>query len=171
MSKFSRSSNRGKTPKIHAHEQRHNGSKQILSCSLCHCYFYKKAWHHPVLPTRLGFQISDLKSRGVVCPACQMVQAKQYAGRILIEDIPGRMLNELSNLIYSYGRKSFKRDSQDRLVSIKHYGQAVEVTTTDDRLAVRLAKKIQDVFSKVTLALSHSEEPYLTQLARLRFIG
>ena len=80
------------------------------------------------------------------------------------------MLAELSNLVYSYGRKAFERDPQDRLVAVTQRGSAMEVTTTNNQQAVRLAKKIRDVFSKVTLAFSYSEEPYLTQFARMKFV-
>jgi len=80
------------------------------------------------------------------------------------------MTSELANLIHSYGRKSYLRDPQDRLVSVRQQGDTMEVTMTDNQLAVRLAKKIKEVFSKVTLAISHSGEQYESQFARLRFI-
>ena len=100
-----------------------------------------------------------------------MIKNKQYEGEVIIKNVPEKYEVELINLIVSYNERAQKRDPQDRVITVEKYKEGYRFTTTENQLAVRLAKKIQSTFgkSRVDMHVSYSAEPYEVDRALLTF--
>ncbi|HUY69737.1 MAG TPA: hypothetical protein VMU70_01850 [Candidatus Tyrphobacter sp.] len=134
----------------------------MLGCESCSAVFYKKSWHH---------KPAAMKKRSglTICPACALIKNRQYEGRIIIENTPLKLKPELVGLIKSFARKAYERDSQDRLIAIKEIGKEIQVTTTENQLAVRLGKKIRETFKKPSLEIRQPSAPSDVVYVKLTF--
>lgn len=111
----------------------------------------------------------DLQINFALCPADTMTSQGLYEGEITIEKVPRQYHVELLNLIKGFGSRAYTRDCQDRIIDIKKKGNNFVVTTTENQLAQKLAKKIKQVFNKVDLTISHSREPYEVERIIIKF--
>lgn len=144
--------------------------KGIAVCKTCHSIQFKKEWHHPDSLIRVGKHAKGNVHLDL-CPACKMVREGVFEGEIRIENVPQKYHGELVNLIVSFGRKATKRDPEDRIIEIEREGRdGFRVTTTENRLAVALSKKVKQVFKKVDVAISYSREPFEVTRTRIIFI-
>ena len=147
-----------KLPKSeHEVEEFGGGKRGIILCPDCNNSYFKKSWHHNF--KGLKTENVDLPVNFKLCPACQMIKNKQYEGRIVLKNIPEKYSDELEHLIVSFCGKATDRDPMDRLIEIKKSGAEWTVTTTENQLANKLAKKIKDVFNKLNLNTKFSKEP------------
>lgn len=129
------------------------GKKGVVFCKICNVVYFNKSWHHnlryhPALR-------EDLPVAFTICPACLMTQNKKYEGRIRLINVPPQAQENLENLIHAFTHCAYGKDPMDRLIAIKHSGTNMEVTTTENQLAVRLAKKIKDTHKKTRMSVSY----------------
>jgi len=157
--------------KISKRNQYRRPRKGVAVCKKCHNVLFRKEWHRP------GVQLSDqillARKKGVhfeVCPACTMIQKKLYEGEIIISNMPARYEVELINLITLFGERARNRDPQDRVSDIKKRVGGYRITTTENQLAVKLAKKIKSVFNKVKIKISQSKEPFEVSRIKVNFL-
>jgi len=118
-----------------------------MVCSECKAVYYRKSWHHDFRSLK-SFE-SDLPLKFLICPADLMIRRGQYEGRIKIQGIPTAFRSQLADLIKSFCQRATDRDPMDRLIGIKKDGAVWLVTTTENQLANKLARKIKQVFNKV----------------------
>ncbi len=143
------------------------GKKPVIVCPDCLAVYYKKSWHHP--KKRITKPV-----KYVVCPACQMIKNHLFEGKVEIENLnklQKTQKTDLINLIYNYCHRAYQLDPLDRLIELKQARNKIIVTTTENQLAQKLAKKIKDVFNKVEIETSHSAEPGDTFYIKLKFTG
>jgi len=138
--------------------------KGLKVCKSCQAVFYKKSWHHPGPEQSMVQDKSHLKPKTYnlkpsLCPACQMIKNHQFEGEIAITNFSENYPQELINLIKNFCQRAYEIDSMDRLIGIKKTKDGLIITTTENQLAVKLAKKIKDVFKKVQIKISYSSEP------------
>lgn len=172
MSQFFSRSQKARTPQRHIESKGNlhgKAIKGIVVCSDCKHVFYKKEWKHP---REIVERTSTKEVHYSVCPACNMQKHNLFEGEIIIQDVPSHIELELSNLISAYGRRAMNSDSQHRILRVIKYGQRTfRVLTSENQLAVRLAKKITEVFRGVTkLHFSHGSGRYEVEHAKLSFI-
>lgn len=132
--------------------------KNFRQCRDCGAVYSDKAWH-PDSPAKesatFGQQLFMTR-----CPACQMVANRQYEGVVIIQDIPQQYRHELLHMIRGFGVRAYAQDCQHRIIEIRQEeNDKWVVTTTENQLAVRLAKKIREVFDKVQVRTAHSRQP------------
>lgn len=144
------------------------GKAGIVFCKDCGAVYYKKSWRHNLRDYK------NLKNNSpvnfVFCPACEMIKNNQFEGRIIIENIPEKNLEDLGRLIESFCHRAYLRDPLDRLIKVKKPKAGVlEITTTENQLAAKLAKKIKEVFKKITEQISYSASPGDTVYIRMKF--
>lgn len=151
------------------HEEYGKAQKGLGICKRCHNVLFKKEWHHPGSKPTEKFKLVGKKTHFVLCPACDMITKNLYEGDIIIENMPVKYESELAHLIAAYGTRAQKRDPQDRVIAIEKRNNGFRVTTTENQLAVRLAKKIKEVFKKADIEISHSKEPFEVGRIRIRF--
>ena len=132
------------------------GEKGVIVCPVCQSVYYKKSWHHN---KNLKLKTKNLKPR--LCPACQMIKNKEFEGQLVISNFPPNTKTDLIRLIKNFSQRAFERDPMDRVINIKTEPGDLLVTTTENQLAVKLAKKIKEVFNKykVQVKISYSPEP------------
>jgi len=140
-----------KLPKAqHEAEEFGAGRKGLVMCEKCNAVYFKKSWHHDLASIKIS-ERKDLPIHFVLCPACQMIKNRQYEGRLIIKNVPEKLTEELEKLIEGFGRRAYDRDPMDRLIEIKKNKSEWIVTTTENQLANKLAKKIKDSFNQVGL--------------------
>ena len=153
------------------HDEYGKSKKGLAVCPTCHNVKFKKEWHHPdsslVVQSKIGWEKGV---HFVTCPACTMGAKGLYEGEITIVGVPPRLEGELAHLIAAYGARAIKRDPQDRVLNIKKIGKKWLVHTTEDELAVKLAKKIKGVFNKIDLEINYLKEPQEVSRIRITFI-
>jgi len=86
-----------------------------------------------------------------------MIKDRRFEGKITIKKVPQKVSAELVNLATTFSHRAYQKDPLDRLIGVKPIAGGFEVTTTEKQLAVKLAKKIRDVFKKVTMKISYAK--------------
>jgi NMD protein affecting ribosome stability and mRNA decay len=141
------------------------GKRGLIVCRQCEAVYYKKRWHHSW--EKLNFpesiNLAKVKKGGssvkfVLCPACQMIKNHQYEGILTIKNVPAKLKKELIGFINGFCRRAYERDPMDRLIGIKD-GKELIVTVTENELANKLGKKIQNLFNNVKTKTIFSPEP------------
>ena len=135
------------------------GKGGLLICEKCNIFYYKKSWHHNADAFVAKRENKDLSVKFTLCPACQMIKNRQYEGEVIIKNSPAKLKNEVINLANAYCDRAFLRDPLDRLAGIRFVGSDIIVTTTENQLANKLAKKIKDAFNKVKTKTSFQKSP------------
>jgi hypothetical protein len=144
--------------------------KDYRQCQKCRAIYFSKSWHHGSLINIAGLLGSRHKVWDTTCPACKMMEDNQYEGVVVIENIPKKYQNELFHLIKGFGVRAFNRDCQHRIIAIqKEASYKWVITTTENQLAGKLAKKIQEVFDKVEVKSSYSKQPDDVERVRIEF--
>ena len=144
-------------------------AKGIVLCERCHGELYKKQWHHADSKRVLDAKLSGLPVHMWLCPACKMIVNKQWEGEIFIEAIPQKYEAEVVHLAAAYGKRAEKHDPQDRVIEIKKEKAGYHIKTTENQLAVKLAKKVHETFPKTELHISYAQDPYESARVVLRF--
>lgn len=133
--------------------------KIYRTCRVCKAIYFNKSWHH-------GDQINiDVVKKNhfawtTRCPACKMVESHRFEGLITIQNIPGRLSKELLRLVKEYSNRAYEKDCQHRLIEVlKQDPKTWIVTTTENQLANKLARKISESFDHVDVKVSYSPEP------------
>ena len=139
----------------------------MVICEKCDAVYYKKSWHRNLrdykdLKENLGVKFS-------LCPACEMIKNRQFEGEIIIKNIPVKIKSDLINLAKTFSKRAFERDPMDRLIDIKETKDGLRITTTENQLAVKLAKKIKETFKKAELKITYSPAPSDVVYIRLVF--
>lgn len=143
------------------------GKLGLIFCKVCEAVYYKKSWHRNLrdyknLKENLGVKFS-------LCPACEIIKNRQFEGEIIIKNAPAEILNDLKHLIESFCKKAYERDSQHRLIGVKEIKADLIITTTENQLAVKLAKKIKETFKKTEMKISYSPAPSDVVYVKLKF--
>lgn len=130
------------------------GKHGIVFCSTCNAVYYKKSWHHNLRYYKNLRE--DLAVSFAICPACLAIKNNEYEGRIVIINVPKNIAEHLGNLVHAFTHRAYQKDPMDRLIAMKKTDDGMEITTTENQLAVRLAKKIEDVFKKSTARITYA---------------
>lgn len=135
------------------------GKKGMFICRRCGSCYYLKAWHHSFdkINTDRNTALGDFKS--VLCPACTMIHNKQYEGKVVIHMLPFQDRDGLTALIRSFGAKAYADDCQHRIIDSSFHDDVLTVTTSENQLATKLAKKIKETFHAKRVRVTHSAMP------------
>ena len=145
---------------MHPHTEEHEipkGYKGLVLCKNCNAAYFKKSWHHNLRNYKDERRDQPLKF--MLCPACRMIENKQFEGEITICNIPEKIQESLINLTETFCQRAYKRDSQHRLIAIKKVKNDITITATENQLAKQLARKIQDTFKTAKMKISYSPAP------------
>lgn len=143
-------------PRREEHEEPKAGAGLVF-CRNCGIVYYKKSWHHDLenykklresLPVKFAF-----------CPACSMINNKQFEGEVIVKNAPAKIKNSLLGLIETFCRRARLRDPLHRLIGIKETRGDLIITVTENQLAVKLAKKIKSTFKDARNKISYSPAP------------
>ncbi len=164
MSKIFKSDSGKRTSKLPDERREEKTKAGVLVCPDCNNVFYKKKWQ-----SSREVDLKGIKTHEKQCFACQMISQNLYEGEVIVENIPEKYEEELFNLISSFGKEAEKRDSQDRIIKVEKEKGRFKITTTENQLAVRIAKHIHNAFKKTELNISHSKEPHQVSRVSVKF--
>ncbi|MBI5045728.1 MAG: hypothetical protein HZC14_01840 [Candidatus Niyogibacteria bacterium] len=122
------------------------GKADIVFCSDCGLVYYAKSWHY-----NLRSHKNVEKARRVafqLCPACQMARRKQYEGEIRISGLPSARQKEIIHILSVVAGKMQEKDPLDRILEIKLSAGELTVHTSENQMAQKLAKKLQEIYKK-----------------------
>ncbi len=152
------------------HEEYGREHEGVLECPECRNVHFKKRWYvsQSDLEDRLKKKIDISKQH--LCPACAMIKSHLFEGELFTEGFPAEQSDDLLHLIRNFGKQATETDPQDRIISIEKVEKGYRITTTENQLVNRLAKKIKDAFSTVDVRFSHSQEPYEVDRVHVIFL-
>lgn len=146
-------------------------TKGITECPKCKNVRYKKQWYaskESIRPQMKDGHVEISDER--LCPACVMAKEGVFEGEVFIEGFPGKEEENLMNLVRAFGERATEIDPQDRIIRIESTREGYRVTTTEDQLANKIAKKIKDTFHPVTIDISHAPEPHEVSRVHVRYL-
>lgn len=116
-------------------------------CERCGAVFSRRTW-------RRDRKLADrtlAMATWAVCPACEQVEGGEYFGRVLargayVEANETAIRQRIENVA---ARADFTQP-QHRIVSISREGSALEVLTTSQKLAHRIAHELKKAFGGTT---------------------
>jgi NMD protein affecting ribosome stability and mRNA decay len=116
-------------------------------CARCGAVFLRKTWRH-------NHVLSDEqieRRRWGFCPACQQVSQQEGQGRVLIKGSAVRQSEAIEQRIHNVAKLAAETQPERRVVSIDNRDGCLEVLTTSQKLAHRLAHELKKAFGgKVT---------------------
>jgi hypothetical protein len=133
-----RGSQSDKTPPV--------GRKQRFSdpsiCDRCGAVYTRKTWRRG---RRLAREVMD-KAQWVTCPGCEQAASGEYHGQVLVEmsDLADR--EAISERIANIELRAQTTQPERRIVSTNCNGKTLEVLTTSQKLAHRIACEVEKAF-------------------------
>ncbi|AKM84308.1 TPA: hypothetical protein DCZ46_03095 [Candidatus Campbellbacteria bacterium] len=181
MSKFYKASKNTRSKKVllrkgeQKNDQHWKSAEGVAVCPDCKNVLFKKEWHHSDSKA-LGKDFFSKKEFDKKehhfrqCPACKMIKEGLYEGEITIKNVSVNYKDDVLNTIKAFAERELKKDPQSRIIRIRKDRESFNVTTTENQLAVRIAKHLHKTFKKSNLSISHSKEPYEVSRVELVFM-
>ena len=150
----------------HGHER-----PGIIICPDCgNVHYHKRWWKNSDSGLKKLVVMHYRTAAHTRCPACTMAHERLFEGEVIIENIPRKFKIDLRNLIDRFGLTATEMDPQDRIMTMDKSDSEWRITTSENQLADRLAKKIRDSFKHHTqIHISHSKEPYEVDRVKVAF--
>ena len=142
------------------------GKKGVVMCPNCKAAYYKKSWHHDIAHLEGN---EDMPVSFTLCPADQMIKNKQHEGKVVVKNLPKELEAEVANLIKNIGFSAFEKEPMHRLISIEKVKGELVALTTENQLAVSMAKKIGSAHKKAKVKISFAKEPNDVAVAVVQF--
>lgn len=132
------------------------GPHDMAACKKCHAIYHKKRWSlDEALYKKRG---NHKKTLIVLCPACQKIRDKYAEGFVTLKgDYLKEHKRDILNLIKNEEERAMGSNPLQRISEIKDNGKSVNITTTHEKLAQRIGKKIHSAF-KGNLEIKWTED-------------
>jgi DNA-directed RNA polymerase subunit RPC12/RpoP len=112
-------------------------------CDRCGAIYTAKSWR---AARRLAPELLA-KAAYIRCPACEQVDKKEYFGRVLISGaFAANNLEKIRTRIGNVARRAQSNQPERRVVSVDWDGSMLEVLTTSQKLAHRIAHELEKEF-------------------------
>lgn len=111
----------------------------ILKCPACGAVYYKKGWH---MKAPEGVSTENAKSE--LCMADAMKQRNEYEGKITLVNVPQQYHEDIINLVKKFSAVSMESNPMHRVLSIEDHEDTIEILTSENQLAQKIAGKIED---------------------------
>jgi hypothetical protein len=112
-------------------------------CDTCGSVYTAKTWRrNRPLPAK----VIDVAA-WTICPACKQAKSGKYFGRVLIRGLDARSnLDAIRPRIANVERRAEFTQPERRIISSKLDGATLEVLTTSQKLAHRIARELEKAF-------------------------
>lgn len=141
-------SKKARKPLIEQHTpqwwEKEGKKRGVVRCSTCGAYFLTDHWLF--VPAALEKKFVKI-ARGATCPACASERAHGVAaaeGELLIRGLAAADRPLVLQTIAAYAARERTRNPEARVLSVDVRGSGVRVLTTQNHLAVRLGKKLDE---------------------------
>src|SRR5262249_20901160 len=112
-------------------------------CARCGAVFLRKTWRHSHALNEEQLE----RAEWGFCPACQQVGHQEGQGRLLIKGAAAAAsLEIIEQRIQNVAKRAAKTQPERRLVSVDAHDGELEVLTTSQKLAHRLAHELKKAF-------------------------
>lgn len=111
-------------------------------CDRCGAVYSRRTWRNG---RRLAREVMD-KADWVRCPGCEQAAAGEYHGQVLIEVGDRPSLDAISTRIANVERRAQSTQPERRVVAANWNGETLEVLTTSQKLAHRIAREVEKAF-------------------------
>ncbi len=113
------------------------------ACDACGAVRVRKSWHHPsTVPLAVAAQMPAAR-----CPACRQAAAGRFFGQVVMR---GPWVLEHAELlerrIGNVARQAAHRQPERRIVDLRRTTGTLEVLTTSQKLAHRIAHELRKAF-------------------------
>jgi len=142
------------------------GKKGLILCPECQSAYFNKAWHHSNLKFKGD---EDASVKFMLCPADKMIKNKQYEGKVVVKNVAKELEGEIINLIKNIGISAFEKEPMHRLISVGKVRGEIVALTTENELAVSMAKKIGSAHKKSKVKITFAKEPSDVAIAVVQF--
>jgi len=112
-------------------------------CPGCGAVYRDKTWRRPSV--RRALALSG-RAEPRQCPACKQVGRRTAFGRIAIPDLPAHREEAVRQRIANVVERARFTQPEHRLVEIRRVGDGLEVLTTSQKLAHRVAHELVKAF-------------------------
>lgn len=112
-------------------------------CDRCGAVYTGKSWRRGRRLAREGMD----KAQWVKCPGCAQADAGEYHGQVLIAVSDRASLEAISSRIANVEQRARFTQPERRIVATKWNGKTLEVLTTSQKLAHRIAREIEKAFN------------------------
>ncbi|MBI4653351.1 hypothetical protein HY750_03810 [Candidatus Kuenenbacteria bacterium] len=131
------------------------GQKETSLCPKCKAIYYDKCWHK-----NSKFFKENIKwAKKVLCPACKWTKTNLAEGVIILNLENNLREKEILNLVKNVGARAILRDPEDRVMKINKEKNKITILTTENQLAVSIAKQIKRAFKgELKIKWSHNED-------------
>lgn len=114
-------------------------------CDSCHAIFHHKRWYFNER------EFGSLKKNGaqrVICPACKKIADKYASGIVTLKgNFIQNHKEEIINLIWNEEKRAKGLNPLERIIEIAPSGGGLQVTTTHEKLAQRIGRRLHRSFS------------------------
>jgi len=122
--------------------RRMRGVEEPAACERCFAVYKLKSWR-PAGPSRR----IPADVHWTLCPACAQVEDLEYFGRVLVsQPLEAAREGEVRRRIYHVERRARATQPERRMVQLGRAGSRLEVLTTSQKLAHRIAKELEKAF-------------------------
>ena len=112
------------------------------ACERCGAVLEKRTWRRR---GRLTAATLDA-AKWVVCPACTQVQEETYLGRVLVKLRKDADVDAMRKRVRNVAARAARTQPERRVVSMERQGEVLEILTTSQKLAHRVAKELAKAF-------------------------
>lgn len=116
----------------------------LTCCDRCGLVFFRKTWRRARPRTARALLA---RRRWGICPACRQAQTGEAFGRVLLEgELTAGVKRELVRRIRNVCRRAAFTQPERRLLALRRTGGGLEVLTTSQKLAHRIAREVEKAF-------------------------
>ena len=122
--------------------KRMRGIEEPAACERCLAVYKLKTWRPAGVSRRVPADV-----HWTLCPACSQVEDLEYFGRVLItQPLDPERESEVRRRIYNVERRARAAQPERRMVRLGGSRDGLEVLTTSQKLAHRIAKELEKAF-------------------------
>jgi hypothetical protein len=118
------------------------GLHDMAVCKKCSAIYYNKRWSIAGVPYKKTKE--NKKTMLVLCPACRKIRDGYAEGFVTLKgDYLKEHKQDILNLVKNEEERAVGYNPLERIIALKDRGSIVEITTTNEKLAQRIGKKVQ----------------------------
>ncbi len=132
------------------------GPHDMAVCEKCHAIYHNKRWSMDEALYKRSKE--NKKTLFALCPACRKIRDNYAEGFVTLKgDYLKEHKQDILNLIKNEEERAMESNPLQRISGIKDNGKMVNITTTHEKLAQRIGKKIHSAF-KGNLEIKWTED-------------
>lgn len=127
-----------------SNDKKVKGKVPGMICPKCHAVYFDKRWH-PAKELDKAYAASE----NIIYELCQedKEMAKGhgvtgYEGEVIFKNVPNGLVVEFEQEIRNIGKRAESRDPEDRIIKIEKTSGGIRVLTSENQLAVGIAKQV-----------------------------